>query len=97
MKEHKSPLLSGLETFLKFATPIGAVIAFLIGIYHYRATEETKFEQASGKKDITHIKNSMTLLAKSQAPQIPCPPYTCTGNFGSNIGGPVPSWQTITS
>jgi len=45
MEKSSPSFLSGLETFLKFATPIGAIIAFLVGIYHYRDEQAEEFKK----------------------------------------------------
>ena len=39
-----------LESFLKIITPLGAVIAFFIGIYHYRDTKEDEFKRSYWEK-----------------------------------------------
>lgn len=45
MEKPKSHLISMLEGFLRFATPLGAVIAFLVGIYHYQDMKREEFKK----------------------------------------------------
>lgn len=45
MVQGRHPFFEGLETFLKLVTPIGAVIAFLVGIYHYKDTKTQEFKK----------------------------------------------------
>ena len=42
----KKTVMDRMETFFKIATPLGAIIAFLVGIYHYRDTRNEEFRKA---------------------------------------------------
>ena len=45
MEKKKNQFFDTLETILKIATPIGAIVAFLIGIYHYRDSQAEEFKK----------------------------------------------------
>lgn len=50
IEKTKPSFFNQLETVFKIATPIGAVIAFLIGIYHYRNTQAEEFKRTYWEK-----------------------------------------------
>jgi len=50
MEKSTPSFISGLETFLKFATPIGAIIVFLVGIWHYKDSLSEEFKKEYWKK-----------------------------------------------
>lgn len=45
MENPKSKWVSGLEALLRYATPLGAITAFLVGIYHYQDTKREEFKK----------------------------------------------------
>ncbi len=46
MEKQKTSGLDRLETVFKIFTPVGAIVAFLVGIYHYRDTRSEDFRKA---------------------------------------------------
>ena len=50
MEEKKTNFFDSLEQFLKIATPIGAIVAFGIGIYHYRDSQAEDFKRTYWEK-----------------------------------------------
>lgn len=50
MEEKKTNFFDSIEKLLKIATPIGAIIAFVLGIYHYRDSQAEDFKRTYWEK-----------------------------------------------
>ncbi len=50
MEQKKTSFFDAIEQFLKVATPIGAIVAFGIGIYHYRDSQAEDFKRTYWEK-----------------------------------------------
>jgi len=50
MEETKHSYFRQLDKFFKIVTPIGAIVAFCIGIYHYRDSQAEDFKRAYWEK-----------------------------------------------
>jgi len=50
MEQKKTNFFNSLEQFFRFATPIGAIVAFGIGIYHYRDSQAEDFKRTYWEK-----------------------------------------------
>ena len=66
MEKKKNQFFDTLETTLKIATPIGAIVAFLIGIYHYRDSQAEEFKKTYWEKrykmyeEISHLAGQLS-------------------------------------
>jgi len=50
MEQKKTSFFDAIEKLLKVATPIGAIIAFGLGIYHYRDSQAEDFKRTYWEK-----------------------------------------------
>jgi hypothetical protein len=50
MEQKKTNFFGSIEKWLKVATPIGAIIAFVLGIYHYRDSQAEDFKRTYWEK-----------------------------------------------
>ncbi|HEX5112958.1 MAG TPA: hypothetical protein VFV79_08930 [Saprospiraceae bacterium] len=50
MEQKKANFFDSLEQFLKIGTPIGAIVAFVIGVYHYRDSQAEDFKRTYWEK-----------------------------------------------
>jgi len=66
MKETKTNFFDGVEKFLKIATPVGAIIAFVLGIYHYRDSQAEDFKRTYWEKRYS-VYEQATLVSSQAA------------------------------